>query len=115
MGQGCRLLEQCQNLALGHWVAGCLSDVRTYLTGTLGQGAGCLGSAKPTSQALWSTDAGALWSRGANCLSVVRNYIQGTVGQVRRLLKGCREILPGHCGAGVQAVIVVSEPISRAL
>ena len=57
----------------------------------------------------------AFWGRGAGCYSGVGTYLQGTMRQVRWLLKGCREILPGHCGAGAQAVIVVLKPISRAL
>ena len=37
VGQGCRLIKQCQNLAPGHRGVGCLSVVPTYLPGTVGQ------------------------------------------------------------------------------
>ena len=37
MGQGCRLFKRCRNQPPGHCGAGCLSGVRTYLQGTVGQ------------------------------------------------------------------------------
>ena len=57
----------------------------------------------------------ALWGRGAGCSSGVGNYLLSTVGHGCRLFKWCQNLPPGHCGAVVQAVKVVSEPTSLAL
>ena len=89
MGQGCRLIKQCQNLVLGHSRVGCLSGVPTYLPGTLG--------------------------RRAGCLSIVGTYLPGTVGQWCRLFKWSQNLPSGHCGAGVLGFKAMSEPTSRAL
>ena len=88
--------------------ASCLSDVRTYLSGTAGQGcrlfklnltpgqcgvaskAGCLGGVRTYLLPLSDRGAGclggvrtswALWDRGAGCLSSVRTYLPRTVRQ----------------------------------
>ena len=53
--------------------------------------------------------------RGASGLSGVGTYLPGTVVQGCRLFKRCQNLPPWHCGAGVQAVLVVSEPTPRAL
>ena len=57
--------------------AGCLSDVRTYLQGTVGQ--------------------------GCRLLKRCGNLPPGHCGAGMRLFKQCRNLLPGHCGAGVHA------------
>ena len=46
----------------------------------------------------------ALWGMGAGYLSGVGTYCPGTFGQGCMLFKGCRNLPPGHSGAGVQAV-----------
>ena len=88
MGQGCRLFKGCRNLPSGQvrgaeldtvlflfkdvsgisWAqwgrgVGCLSGVRTYLPGTVGQ--------------------------GCRLFSSVRTYLSGTVGKGCRLFKRC--------------------------
>ena len=81
---------------------------------------------EPTTRALWGRAAGcflavlvptswALWGSGACCLSIVRSYHMGTVGQECRLFKWCRNLLLGHCWAGVQSVKVMLESTSPAL
>ena len=71
VGQGSRLLKQCQNLHPGHYGAG-LQAVKAV--------------SESTSQALWG--------RGADCLSGVGTYLLGTVGQGCRLLKRCLNLPP---------------------
>ena len=84
--QGCRLFKGCQNLPTSH----CGSGVRAVKA-----------VSEPTSRALWV--------RGAGCLKGDRTYLPGNVGQGCRLFKLFQNLPPGHCGAGVQAVLVVSE------
>ena len=134
--QWCRLFKWCPNLPAGHCVtvvkavlamsestcrtlcysdAGCLSNVRNYLPGTVLQGcrlfkrcqnlpAGhCVTGVQavyvemePTYRALCFSDAG--------CLSGVSTYQPGTVLQWCRLLKRCRNLPSRHCVTVVQAV-----------
>ena len=53
----------------------------------------------------------ALWSKCAGCLSGVRTYVPGTLRQGCKLSKRSQNLPPGHYGAGLEAVKVVSEPI----
>ena len=123
VGQRCRLFKRCQNLFPGHcgegvqaieamsdsssqalWgrCAGCLSDVGTYLPGTVGPGAGCLSSVVN-------------YLLGCRLFMQCQNLPPGTVGQWCRLFKQCWNLPPSHCLAVVQAVKVESEPTSWAL
>ena len=86
VGQGCRLFKQCQNLPPGH----CGAGVQAFSA-----------ILESTSRALLGRDAGCL-SVIATRLSGVGTYLLGTVGQGSRLFKRCRNLPPGHCGAGVQ-------------
>ena len=70
-------------------VAGCFSNVGTYLPGTVLQGCGCI--------------------------SGVGTYLPGTVLQGCRLFKQCWSLPAGHCVAGVQTISAMSEPTCRAL
>ena len=81
VGQGSRLLKQCQNLHPGHYAAG-------------------VQAAKAVSE----STSQALWGRGADCLSRVGTYLLGTVGQGCRLFKQCQNLPLRHYGAGVQTV-----------
>ena len=126
MRQGCRLINQCQNLAPGHRGVGCLSGVPTYLPGTVGQACRlfkhcqnlppwhCLAVVQAVKVELEPTFR-ALWGSGAGCLIIDGADIQGTVGQGCRLFKQCRNLIPGHCGAGLLSFKAVSEPTSRSL
>ena len=78
---GCRLLKRCRNLPAGHCVEG-VQAVKAV--------------SEPTCQALCC--------RGAGCSSSVRTHMPGTVLQGSSLFKWCRNLLAGHCVAGVQAV-----------
>ena len=64
---------------------------------------------------VWKPASWALSGRVAGCLSGVRAYLLSTVGYRSRLFKQCQNLPPGHCGAGVQAVLVKLEPFSDAL
>ena len=101
--QWCRLFKQCRNLPAGHCVtvvqtilavseptcwalfycgADCLSNVRTYLLGTL-----C--------------------NRCADCLSSVGTYLPGTVLQWCRLFKKCPNLPAGTgCLSGVRIYLL---------
>ena len=76
----CRLFKWCRNLPPGHSKAGVLAV-----------------------QMVLETTSQALWGRCASCLRCVKTYLPGTVRQGYRLFKGCQNLPPGHCGAGVQA------------
>ena len=89
MFQGCRLLKGCRNLPAWHCVAGCLSGVKTYLVGTVLQG--CM-----LFKWCWNLPAGHCF---ASC----------------RLFKWCPNLPAMHRVAGVQAVLAMWEPSSRAL
>ena len=111
--QGCRLFQHCRNLHAGHCVtvvkfvlamseptcralcyrlAGCLSNVRVYLPGTVSLGcrlfkqcrnlpAGHCVSVVKAVLAMSESTCRALCYRGAGCLSNVRTYLPGTVLQ----------------------------------
>ena len=146
--QWCWLFKQCQNLPAGHCVtisqavyamseptyralcysgAGCLSNARNYLPGTVLQWCRLLMQCQnlPTRPLCYS---------GAACLSNVRTYLPGTVLQFHKLFMQCQNLPTGHCvtvGAGlffqcqklptghcvtvVQTVNAMSEPTFRAL
>ena len=112
--------------ALCYSGADCLSNVRTYLLGTVLQWCRlfkrCLNLpaghsvtvVKPVLEMSEST-CRALCYSGADCLSGVRTYLPGTVVQWCRLFKRCQNLPAGHCVTGVQTVRAVSEPTYRAL
>ena len=134
--QWCRLFKPCQNLPAGHCVtvvkavlamsestcrtlcysdAGCLSNVRNYLPGTVMQGcrlfkrcqnvpAGHCVTVVKAALAMSKPTCRALCCRGADCLSSVGTYQVGTVFQWCRLFKRCQNLPAGHCVAGVQTV-----------
>ena len=132
----CRLFKQCQNLPAGHCVtvvqavkamsehtcralcysdADCLSNVRTYLPGTVLQwcrlfkrcqnlpARHCVTGVQ-TVQVVWQPTCPALCYSGAGCLSGVRNYLPCTVLQWCRLFKQCQNLPAGHCVTVVQTV-----------
>ena len=95
--------------------AGCLSGVGTYHPGTVGHGGRlfkqCLnlpprhcGAGVPAVKVASKHTSQTLLCRGGGCLSSVGTYLLCTVGQGCRLFKQCPNLLPGHCGAVVQAV-----------
>ena len=88
-------------------VAGCLSGLETYLSGTVGQGASCLSG---MGNNLQSTVG-----QGCNLFKVCWNLHPGHCGQGWRLFKMCQNLLPGQCGAGVHPGLAMSEPTFRAL
>ena len=95
-------------LALCYSGAGFLSDVGTYLPGTVLQWVQTvLAVSEPTYRALCYS--------GAGFLSGVRFYLPGTMLQWCRLFKRCRNLPAGHCVTVVQTVKAVSEPTCRAL
>ena len=57
----------------------------------------------------------ALWAKGEGCLSSVRTNLPGTEGQECGLFRQCLNLTPGHCWAGMGAVLAVSEPNSQVL
>ena len=106
--------------------AGCLSDVSTYLPGTVLQWCRLLKRCRnllsghcvtvvQAVEAVSEPTCRALCYSGAGCLSSVRIYLLGTVLQGCRLLKKCQKLPAGHCVTVVQAVKAVSEPTFRAL
>ena len=145
--QWCRLFKRCQNLSAGHCVivvkavlamsestcqtlcysdAGCLSNVRNYLPGTVMQGcrllkrcqnlpAGHCVTVVKAALAMSEPTYPALCYSGADCISGVRIYLSGTVLQGCRLLKKCQKLPAGHCVTVVQTVKAVSKPTCRAL
>ena len=165
MLQWYRLFKQCQNLPTGHCVtglqtvqlvseptcralcysgAGCLSNVRTYLPGTVLQWYRLLkkcqnlptGHCVPGFQTVkpcHNLPAGhcvtvvqavkavseptwrALCNRVVDCLSGTKTYLPGTMLLRCRLFKRCQNLPTGHCVTVVQAVKLVSEPTCRAL
>ena len=97
------------------WDAGCLSGLKTYLPGTLGNrcrlfkpcqylGPRQCGAGMQAVQAVSEPSSQALWGRGAGCLSRLRTYLPGTVRQGCRLFKQCWNLPLGHDEAGVHAV-----------
>ena len=143
----CRLIKHCQNLPAGHCVtvvqtvyarsiptcralcyrgADCLSNVRTYLLGTVLQWCrlfkrcqnlptghcvtgvqAVLAMSEPTCQAVCYS--------GADCLSNVRTYLLGTVLQWCRLFKRCLNLPAGHSVTVVKPVLAMSESTCQAL
>ena len=134
--QWCRLFKRCQNLPAGHCVAGvqtvevvskptrwalgfsgagCLSDVKTYLPGTVLQGCRlfercrnlpavhCVTVVKAV-LAMSEPTCRALFCRGADCISSVGTYQVGTVFQWCRLFKRCPNLPAEHCVTVVQTV-----------
>ena len=156
--QWCRLFKPCRNLPAGHCVTvvqavkvvseptwralcgvGCLSNVRTYLQGTVLQWyrlfkqcqnlptgycftglqtvkpcrnlpAGHCVSVVQAVKVLSEPTWRALCNRVADCLSGTKTYLLGTVLLRCRLFKRCQNLPTGHCVTVVQAVKVVSEP-----
>ena len=155
MLQWCRLLKLCQNLPAGHCVtvvkavlamseptcqalccsgAGCLSNIGTYLPGTVLQWCrmfmqyqtlhaghcvtvvkAVLAMSEPTYRALCHGGAGCLSNvgvyllctvsySGESCFSTVGVYLPGTVLQGCRLFKQCQNLPAGHCVTVVKAV-----------
>ena len=111
--------------------AGCLSNIGTYLPGTVLQWCrmlkqyqnlhaghcvtvvkAVLAMSEPTYRALCYGGAGCLSNVGAehcfysgeSCFSNVGVYLTGTVLQGCRLFKQCQNLPAGHCVTGVQAV-----------
>ena len=145
--QWCRLFKQCWNLSAGHCVtvvkavlalseptcralccsgAGCLSNVRTYLLGTVLQWCrlfkqcqnlpaghcvtvvkAVLAMSEPTYRALcYSVES---------CFSNVGVYLLGTVLQWCRLFKQCQNLPAELCVTVVKAVLAMLESTCRAL
>ena len=113
-------------LALCYSAAGCLSNVRTYLPGTVLQWcrlfkqcqnlpAGHCVRVVQTVLAMSESTSRALCYSGADCLSNVRTYLPGTVLQWRRLFKQCRSLSARHCVTVIQTVKAISEPTCQAL
>ena len=110
--------------------AGCLSNIGTYLPGTVLQwyrmfkqyqnlhAGHCvtvvkavLAMSEPTYRALcyggagcWSLPAGHCFYSGESCFSNVGVYLPGTVLQGCRLFKQCQNVPAGHCVTVVKAV-----------
>ena len=147
MLQWCRLFKRCRNLPAGYCVtvvkavlamsestcrtlcysdAGCLSNIRTYLLGTVLQGcrlfkrcrnlpAGYCVTVVKAVLAMSESTCRTLCYSDAGCLSNIRTYLLGTVLQGCRLFKRCRNLPVGHCVTVVKAVLAMSEPTCRAL
>ena len=166
MLQWCTLSKWCQNLPAGHCVtvvkavlamseptcqalccsgAGCLSNIGTYLPGTVLQWcrmfkqyqnlhAGHCVTVVKAVLAMSEPTCRALCYGGAGCLSNVGVYLPGTVFTVvkavlamsestcqalcysgKDCLRSVRTYLPGTCVAGVQTVSAMSEPTCAAL
>ena len=82
-------MSECDGRALCYSGAGCLSNVRTYLPGTV--------------------------YTGESCWSNVRTYLPGTELQWCRLFKQCLSLPAGHCVTVVKAVLAMSESTCQAL
>ena len=154
MLQWCRLFKLCQNLPAGHCVtvvkavlamseptcqalccsgAGCLSNVGTYLPGTVLQwcrmfkqyqnlhswhcysGESCFSNVRTylpgtvlwwcrLFKQCWSLPAGHCFYSVESCFSNVGVYLLGTVLQGCRLFKQCQNLPAGHCVTVVKAV-----------
>ena len=137
--QWCRLFKRCWNLPARHCVtvvkavlamsestcrtlcysdAGCLSNVRNYLPGTVLQGcrplkrcrnlpAGHSVTVVKAVLAMSESTCLALCYSGADCVSGVGTYLPGTLLQWCRLFKRfiiSQNLPAGHCVAGVQTV-----------
>ena len=104
----------------------CLSDLYSYLPGTVLQGCcllkrclklparHCVAGVQAV-QARSKPTCWALCCRGAVCLSSVRSNLLGTVLQGWRLFKRCQNLPTGQSVTGVQAVKAMSEPSCRAM
>ena len=94
-GAGSRLLKRYWNLPLRHCGEGvqAVLAVSEPTTRAMLAGVQALQAvSEPTSQALWG--------RGTGSLTSVGTYLTGTVQQGCKLFKQCRNLPPGHCGAG---------------
>ena len=101
--------------ALCYSGADCLSNVRTYLPGTVLQGCRlfklcqnlparlCVTVVKAV-LAMSESTYWALSYRGADCISGVGTYLLGTALQWCGLFKQCQNLPAGHCVTVVQAV-----------
>ena len=136
MLQWCSLFKRCQNLparpcvavvqnvkevseptyrALCYRVAGCLSNVGTYLPSTVLQWCRlfkrcwnlptehCV-TVVQTVKVVSKPALPALCYSGAGCLSKVGTYLPGTVLQWCRLFKQCQNLPSGNCFTGLQTV-----------
>ena len=101
--------------ALCYSGAGCLSNVRTYLPGTVLQWcrlfkqyqnlpAGHCVTGVQAVEVVSEPTCWALGYSGEGCFSNVGVYVPGTVLQGCRLFKRCWNITAGHCVAVLQAV-----------
>ena len=101
--------------ALCYRGADCLSNVRTYLPGTMLQWcrlfkqcqnipAGHCVTVMQTVYAMSKPTCRALCYSSADFLSGVKTYMRGTVLQWCRLFKRCQNLPAGHCVTGVQTV-----------
>ena len=161
--QWCRLFKPCRNLPAGHCVTvvqavkavseptwralcgvGCLSNVRTYLQGTVLQWyrlfkqcqnlptgycftglqtvkpcrnlpAGLCVTVVHAVKAVSEPTWRALCYRVADCLSGAKTYLPGTVLPGSRLFKRCQNLPTGHCVTVVKSLKTVSEPTCWAL
>ena len=77
--------------------AGCLSNIGTYLPGTVLQWCRMF-------KQCWSLPAGHCFYSGESCFSNVRVYLPGTVLQGCRLFMQCQNLPAGHCVTVVKAV-----------
>ena len=95
--------------------AGCFSNIRTYLPGTVLQGCRLYKRCRnlPARHCVTVMQAvkvvseptcRALCCRGADCLSNVRTYLSCTVMQGCRLFQQCLNLPAWHCVAVVHAV-----------
>ena len=112
--------------ALCYSGADSLSNVRTYLLGTVLQWcrlfkqcqnlpAGHCVTVVQTVLAMSESTCRALCYSDAGCLSGVGVYLPGTVLQWCRLFKQCQNLPAGHCITVVKAVLVMSKSTCRAL
>ena len=112
--------------ALCYSGADCLSNVRTYLQGTVLQWfmlfkrgqhlpTGHCVTVVQTVKAVSELTYRALCYSGADCFSNVRTYLPGTVLQGCRLYKRCQNLPTGHCVTVVQTVLAMSVPTYPAL
>ena len=113
MGQVCRLFKRCHNLPPWHFGAGSRLFKRYWNLPLRHCGEGVqavLAVSEPTTramlagvqalQAVSEPTSQALWGRGTGSLTIVGTYFTGTVQQGCKLFKRCRNLPPGHCGAG---------------
>ena len=125
-GAGCLVVSEPTCRALCYSGADCLSNVRTYLLGTVLQWCRlfkrCLNlpaehsvkMMKPVLAMSESTCRPLCYS-DADCLSSVRFYLPGTVLQWCRLFKRCLNLPAGHSVKMMKPVLAMSESTCRAL